>query len=98
MTGFQSKRLLARRTDPATSHDAAARVDEFGDAHRAKILRALKSLGEAGAEQIASLCGIESYAIRKRLPELARLGYVRVIEGEIHKTSTGRSERVWVAA
>lgn len=93
---IETKRL-ARRTDPETSHEAAARVHEFKAGHNVKILAALKSLGQAGAEQLAELAGIDPYAARKRLPELERMGYVRVVDGQVRKTSTGRHERVWSA-
>jgi predicted ArsR family transcriptional regulator len=96
ITLIETKRL-ARRADPQTSHEAAARVHEFKAGHHIKILTALRRLGQAGAEQVASLAGIDSYAARKRLPELERLGYVRVVDGATRKTSTGRHERVWVA-
>lgn len=94
MSLIETKRL-ARRTDPDTSHEAAARVHGFKARHHFKILAALKSLGQAGAEQVAALAGIDSYAARKRLPELQRLGYVRVVDGQVRKTSSGRHERVW---
>lgn len=86
----------ARRTDPATSHEAAARVAEFSSAHHQRVMDALRRAGgRAGAEQIAHIAGMDAYAARKRLPELQALGAVRATE-ETAMTRSGRRERVWV--
>jgi hypothetical protein len=89
---------LARRTDPATSHAAAARVREFAATHHGKILAAMRRLGNAGgAEQIAAYSKIDAYQVRKRLPELERMGFVRATE-QTRQTATGRTERLWILA
>lgn len=91
-------RTLARRTDPATSHAAAARVGEFAATHHGKILEAMRRLGGfGGAEQIAAYSKIDAYQVRKRLPELERMGAVRALS-QTRQTATGRAERVWVLA
>jgi predicted ArsR family transcriptional regulator len=87
--------VRSRRTDPSTSHEAAARVREFGQAHQALILQALRRFGKAGAEQLAAATRLEPYAVRKRLAELEHQGEATPT-GETRKTVTGRSERVWV--
>jgi predicted ArsR family transcriptional regulator len=87
----------ARKSDPATSHEAAARVREFGQAHQALILQALKRFGKAGAEQIAAATRLDAYRVRKRLAELHDDGLAHPT-GETRKTASGRSERVWEAA
>lgn len=86
----------ARLRDPQTSHDAARSMRRAAAEQAAKVLRALLDLGEAGAEQIGAQCGLDAYAVRKRLPELEA---ARLIEttGETRKTRSGRSERVWRA-
>lgn len=89
-------RKLARHTDPITSHESAALVGEFSGAHCARILAAIRKLGMAGAEQIAREVGLDAYQVRKRIVSLSENGYVR-LTGDTRKTSTGRSERVWVA-
>ena len=50
-----------------------------------------------GAEQIGDQLGMAAYAVRKRLSELNRL-FLASVTGQIRKTSTGRSERVWSAS
>jgi predicted ArsR family transcriptional regulator len=88
-------RTLARRRDPATSQEAAARVAEFAGTHHAKILEALIKIGSpAGAEQIAAYSKIDAYQVRKRLPELDRAGLVRSFE-QTRVTASGRHERLW---
>jgi predicted ArsR family transcriptional regulator len=89
--------VRARRTDPTTSHEAAARVPEFGQAHQALILQALKRFGKAGAEQIAAATRLDAYQVRKRLAELREEGLAHPT-GDTRKTASGRSERVWESA
>lgn len=87
---------LARATDPLTSHEAAARVAEFASAHHQRVMDALRRAGgRAGAEQIAFVAGMDAYAVRKRLPELAEAGAVRVTD-DTAMTRSGRRERIWV--
>lgn len=88
--------VRARRTDPSTSHEAAARVWEFASAHHQRVMDALRRAGgRAGAEQIAFVAGMDAYAVRKRLPELAEAGAVRVTD-DTAMTRSGRRERIWV--
>lgn len=92
---FQPSRL-ARKTDPSTSHEAAARVKEFGKSHHQLILSALRRFTKAGAEQIAAVTKLDAYSVRKRTSELCKLGLIRTT-GDTRKTASGRPERVWEA-
>lgn len=87
---------LCRASDPITSFEAADRVKEFKQDHCTRIHVALKHMGKAGAEQIASMTGLDAYQVRKRLPELERELLVMVCD-EFRLTSTGRRERLWGA-
>jgi predicted Rossmann fold nucleotide-binding protein DprA/Smf involved in DNA uptake len=81
----------ARRSDPATSHEAAktAPVAE----HQRLIMDALTQ-GPAGASGIAARCGLLGHQVNKRLGELARTG--RIVEtGRTVLSNSGRSEREW---
>ena len=81
----------ARRSDPATSHEAAktAPVSE----HQRLILDALGQ-GPAGASGIGARCGLSGHQVSKRLTELARTG--RIVEtGRVVTSSSGRGEREW---
>lgn len=89
-------RLLARRTDPAVSHQAAARVHEFAGSHREIILQCLKEHGPQTVDEIAKRTRLQSQAINKRCPELLRTGLAR-LTGEERLSASGRPERVWCA-
>jgi len=95
-------RRLARATDPATSHEAAGQVGEFGARHHSTILTALRQLGDGNAHEIAAHCGMLAHAVGKRLEEMRRLRTIEpVIEDGKHVTRrspSGRSARVWKAA
>lgn len=87
--------MLARHTDPATSHLAAQMAIVFLDGHQAQILAALED-GPAGKSELARRTGLDHVAIARRLPELQR-------EGKAHPTgrtvpsASGRPEREWAA-
>jgi predicted ArsR family transcriptional regulator len=89
-----------RRTDPGTSHEAASRTAEFAGDQQSVIRRVLANrrelgLGPLGAEEIGDAMGVPAYAIRKRLSELNRDGFIMPV-GE-RKTRSGRTERTWEA-
>ena len=85
---------LCRANDPLTSFEAADHVKEFRASHHQLIVMALLRLEKAGAEDIASVAGIDAYQIRKRLPELEKMGLVESFS-ETKKTASGRNERLW---
>jgi len=86
----------ARRTDPTTSHDAAARAARFAGGHWAKILAALRQHGPMTAEQMFTFTGLTVVQVDRRMPELASGGMARVqhIDG-IEQRRAGF--RVWEA-
>lgn len=86
--------MLARKTDPITSHIAASRVNEFRETHQERIIAVLREHGPCGAEEISYHTDIPAYAIRKRLPELQRAGSVRTT-GMVLMTISRRWEREW---
>jgi hypothetical protein len=65
----------ARRTDPATSHVAAAQVRFAAGSHRALILAALERASRRGAthRELAELTGLHPVQVDRRLIELRRL-------------------------
>ncbi len=84
----------ARRSDPGTSKDSAARVREFAAGQCADILAVLRERGRLGAEQIAAYLRIDAYAVRKRLADLEHAGLARPLT--LHRmTASGRKERLW---
>jgi predicted Rossmann fold nucleotide-binding protein DprA/Smf involved in DNA uptake len=65
----------ARRSDPATSHDAAKAAPAAE--HQRLILDAL-GRGPAGASGIAARCGLLPHQVNRRIHELAKAG--RIVE------------------
>lgn len=97
-TSFLEAVPRVRRTDPGTSYEAAVMAGDLARCHQERIRALLvfnkQQGGEPlGAEQIGYALSIEPYAVRKRLPELMRDGFVTPV-GE-RKTKTGRTERTW---
>lgn len=66
---------MARRSDPVTSHEAAAKAATFRGEHARRILEALAS-GPAGQTGIAERSGLTVAQVSKRLPELRRAGAI----------------------
>lgn len=89
---------LARKTDPATSHAAAARVAEFRATHAQRILRCLSYHGPLTVDQIAERTGMQSQAVNKRLPELERAGLAAPAKDRLRPSASGRMARVWGVA
>lgn len=89
-------RKLARRSDPSTSHAAAAKVAEFAGSHRAVIVAALAKHGPMTVDQIAARTKLQSQQINKRLPDLQRDGKAAPT-GEERPSASGHMERVWRA-
>jgi predicted ArsR family transcriptional regulator len=86
-----------RRTDPSTSVEAAHMIAGTAMAHADRIRAVLATEPNGlGAEEIAARTGLQAYQVRKRLPEMAKQGWV-MLTGEERKTELGRTERVWEA-
>ena len=78
----------ARRTDPATSHEAAARVNPAGT--RARALLALNASGHRGLTDFerAARTGLGQTSVGKRRLDLLRAGMVEPT-GERRPSPTG---------
>lgn len=87
---------LARKRDPATSHEAAGRVAEFAQNHYEVIVGALKRFGPLTVDQIALRTRLLSQQVNKRTVELQRQGLIDTT-GETRLSASGRSARVWRA-
>jgi len=90
-------RHLARTSDPATSHAAAAAARELQSQHHSEILAALQRFGPLGASGIASRCCLDAHQVGKRLHELEKAGRI-ALTGETVKSTAGRKEREWMVA
>lgn len=69
---------LARRTDPETSHEAAARAAQFQCRHIALIYCALKDHGPMNKDGIARRTGLDAVAVARRGKEMERAGLVAI--------------------
>ena len=89
----------ARKSDPATSHQAAASMQEAAQAHREQILGFLGAQGATGAtgNEIDRALGWRSATANRRLKELSNAGLV-LDSGERRPTETGRLATVYVLA
>ena len=85
----------AGSTDPDTSHSAAARLTEFAAGHCRKIYAKLGSMETASAEQLGDALGMDPYAVRKRLADLAHAKLVEATK-EKRMTRARRAERIWL--
>lgn len=87
---------IARRTDPATSHQAAAQARELAARHHRIIVDCLKAHGPLGKDGIAVRTSITGVAVCRRLTELERAGLARPTGRNVQSTA-GRAEREWEA-
>lgn len=88
---------LARRGDPATSHQAAASAKEMAIRHSRAIQYVLKEFGPNGKDGIASLTKLSGVQVARRLSEMHKLGVIEPT-GCVVPSNTGRMERQWRAA
>ena len=86
----------ARRDDPVTSHQAAARVVEFAHAHQAVIVGSLMSQGSGTIYEIAARTGLDHVQVARRMAELEALQVARPT-AETKPSPKGRPCRVWEA-
>jgi len=85
---------MARRTDPVTSHLAAAQAKEMAAKHHRTILACLEAHGALGKDGIASRTQLTGHAVGKRLCELERMGLI-CTTGKTVLSTSGRQEREW---
>jgi DNA-binding CsgD family transcriptional regulator len=85
----------ARRSDPETSHQAAAAIKATGalTKQQHQVLDAVRQWPGKTAVELARLAGIDRYAVSRRLPELSG---VHVRRGPPRAcTVNGRAQTVW---
>lgn len=84
----------ARTTDPTTSHEAAESIKDTADRHMKLIHEALELNGPMGKDGIAYASGLDPNQVSRRLPEMAKLGMVK-LTGQTVESMSGRKEREW---
>ena len=86
----------ARRNDPSTSKEAAAKAGKFAKSHAGRVLFAIRHAALT-AHEMGALTGLTVVQIDRRLPELQRAGLAYVVQqGGVDVTRGGF--RVWSAA
>jgi predicted ArsR family transcriptional regulator len=89
---------FARRTDPASSHEAAASMAEAAPVQDARIVAALRDWGPMAAEQIAAELGdLDMVQVCRRIATLKREGKVEVHEPLGHTNRSGRRADILAA-
>lgn len=86
----------ARRTDPETSHAAAALAAPIADRHRRLILGALARRPMSSTE-IARFTGLSMVQVARRMHELVEVELAHDT-GARRPTESGRASIVWGAA
>lgn len=85
----------AHADDIETSHIAAARAEGLAARHRALVYATLREHGPLASEQIASMTGLDTLQVMKRVSDLRNDGAV-VDSGDRRMTRTGRAAAVWM--
>lgn len=83
----------ARRRDPQTSRDAAARSTGLAHEHFRKILAAMAEGEGLTAEEIADRCGLSSVQVNRRVADLLDARKLELI-GQTRANRAGRQMRV----
>lgn len=92
--------MRSRRTDPSSSHDAAAHVAKRGIARRQceTVLAALKTRPGLTSNELAEDAGLDRYVVARRLPELKKRGQVQQkIDCKRRDRITNRLATTWSA-
>lgn len=88
--------MRARRTDPATSHQAAEDAARFAPSQSQRILNCLAAVPNATPHELTIATALTVVQIDRRLPELEREGKARVVIVDGKPLQRGNS-RVWEA-
>lgn len=101
MTGEQisinfDPRSAARRSDPATSHQAAINAQRFAASHAGRVLEALRRLGPAGKTRVAHACGLSDVEVCRRFDTLRKAG-LAFRTSFTEPSGAGVQEAMWVA-
>lgn len=84
---------LARNTDPQTSHDAAADVQDRVSRAEALVLRALHSQAPLIWDEIAEITGLRPGTVSPRFAPMIRKGLIERREGEVRTGESGSKQR-----
>jgi len=86
----------ARTSDPDTSHQAAASVEDSAETQRRSVQYILRTYGPKTADEIDAVLGWRVTTAGRRLPELRALGLADMLP-ETGATRSGRQAHFWQA-
>lgn len=89
--------IRARRTDPATSHRAAADSVRFVGSHAGRILQALRTHGPMSPKQMFHFTGLDVAQCDRRRKEMIEAGLVRIKTTNDGMSVTHEGCEVWEA-
>jgi len=91
-------RVLARRTDPVTSYEAARKMVDFGrlGTQRRAVLDALRQCNGVTSAELAETMGVSRYLTARRLPDLAKGGRVARGPTRVCRVAGTRAVTWWV--
>ena len=89
--------VRARRSDPATSHQAAAKAEKFASSHAGRILAALQTHGPLSASQMYVFTGLSTVQCDRRRKEMIGAGLVRIKTMDDGHPVTHNGCEVWEA-
>jgi hypothetical protein len=87
----------ARKTDPATSHEAARRAELFATSHAERIVCALRMRGPSTAHELEPHTRLNYVQIDRRMHELVKAGRIKKTL-LTRPTPTGGRAQVWELA
>ena len=89
-------RKLSRRTDPVSSHEAAAEHVQSGRnaAQKTVVLDGLSAYSNVTSDELARLLRVDRYMVARRLPELESEGLV-MRSGSRPSEISGRTGVTW---
>jgi hypothetical protein len=87
----------ARKTDPATSHEAARRAELFATSHAERIVCALRMRGPSTAHELEPHTRLNYVQIDRRMHELVKAGRIKRTP-LTRPTPTGGRALVWELA
>ena len=84
---------MSRRTDPATSHEAAAELVRSGrlDTQCSEVYAALRRHPGATSAEIAAAEGLDRFLVARRLPDLVSRGLAERCQSRVCKVKGTRA-------
>lgn len=86
--------VLARCSDPSTSHQAAFQFDAAASGIEQRIIEQLRGRGGMTTHALAAVLGLELVTVSPRMKPLVDKGHVRK-SGRYGESPSGRKRIIW---